>query len=386
MTSKERVRAAIAGEPVDRIPLGFYAVDCDTIARVIGHKTYVRDKIASQIAFWEGRRDEVVESYKHDTVEFYRKLDCVDLITFKEAPAVPPAGYRPEHPPRQRDAGTWDDREGRIFKVSHLSNELVCVHDPTEPDPEQFTEEQFREFDPASYHPPDPSVFEACDYLIEQLGATRYIMGIAPARAGFVQVGGRVTGMMMYALRPQVVRAANRRYVAMDIADDQYYVRPRQDGVLWEQDTGGTGGPLLRPEQYRDLCLPFVEERVAALKRRGQQVVTHNCGNNLPLMDMLIEAGLDCYQSLQTNAGMELGYLTERWGRQLSFWGGVPVELLVSGSPEEVRRSVREAMERGARGRGFILGPSHSIAYGTKYDNFMAMLDEHQRQADRVAP
>ena len=39
MTSKERVRAAIAGEPVDRIPLGLYAVDCDTVERVIGRPT-----------------------------------------------------------------------------------------------------------------------------------------------------------------------------------------------------------------------------------------------------------------------------------------------------------------------------------------------------------
>jgi hypothetical protein len=31
------------------------------------------------------------------------------------------------------------------------------------------------------------------------------------------------------------------------------------------------------------------------------------------------------------------------------------------------------------RGGGFILGPSHSIAYGTKYENFMAMLDEFDR-------
>ncbi len=207
MTSKERVRAAIAGEPVDRIPLGFYAVDCDTISRVIGRKTYVRDKIGAQIAFWEGRRDEVVESYKHDTVEFYAKIDCADPIIFKEAPVVPPAGYRPEHPPRRLDGETWEDREGRIFKVSHLSNELACVRDPTEPDPDSFTEEQFPEYDLATYRPPDPSIFEACDWLIERLGATRYIMGIAPARAGFVQLGGRVAGMMVYALRPEVVRA-----------------------------------------------------------------------------------------------------------------------------------------------------------------------------------
>jgi hypothetical protein len=43
-------------------------------------------------------------------------------------------------------------------------------------------------------------------------------------------------------------------------------------------------------------------------------------------------------------------------------------------------------MEVGAPGSGFILGPSHSIAYGTKYDNFMAMLDEYVHLRERVRP
>ena len=30
-------------------------------------------------------------------------------------------------------------------------------------------------------------------------------------------------------------------------------------------------------------------------------------------------------------------------------------------------------------GGRFILGASHSIAVGTRYDNYMAMLDEHRK-------
>ena len=55
------------------------------------------------------------------------------------------------------------------------------------------------------------------------------------------------------------------------------------------------------------------------------------------------------------------------------------MEELISGTPETVRKTVRKAMEECAPGGGFILGPSHSIAYGTKYDNFMAMLDEFNK-------
>ena len=386
MNSKQRVRAAIEGEPVDRIPLGFYAVDCDTIERVIGRKTFVRDKIGSQIAFWQGRRDEVVESYKHDTVEFYRKIDSADLICFKEAPVVPPKRYRPDHPPKQVDDDTWEDREGRIYKVSHLSNELVCVHDPHQSDTEDFTEDMFPEYDESEYRPPDPSIFEACDHIIEQLGTDRYITGIANTGGVFTLLGGQVTGLMAMALKPEVVLAASRRYTKQANLSDADYIRPGQDGALWDQDTGSTRGPLISPQQYRDLCLPFLKERIASIERRGQQILMHNCGDNRALMDMFIEAGVQCYESLQTNAGMDLDELTARFGRDMTFWGGVPVELLVGGEPDDVRRAVRDAMEKGVRGRGFILGPSHSIAYGTKYDNFMAMLDEHHKLAPRLTP
>jgi len=134
---------------------------------------------------------------------------------------------------------------------------------------------------------------------------------------------------------------------------------------------------------FRELCLPFLRERIQHVKQFVPQVIFHNCGNNLPYMEMLIDAGIDCYQSLQTTAGMEVGKLKELYGDRLAFWGGVPVELLIAGTSDQVRAAVRTAMERGAPGGGFILGPSHSVAKNTRYDNFMAMLDEFVRLRDK---
>jgi len=378
MNSKQRVKAVIEGRPADKVPLGFYVADCDTIERVIGRKTYVRNKIESQIAFWEGRRDEVVESYKKDTVEFYRKLDCVDIICFKEAPLVPPRGYEP---PRMRrvDAQTWEDPEGRVFRACRESNDMTCVHDPRVQSPEEFSVEMFEgEGEPET---PDPSVFEACDYLIENLGAERYIAGTCGGMIGVTLLGGMETGLMLYALKPEVVAAANRQQVALQERRDAFYIRPGQDGVLWEQDMASTKGPHVSPAVFRELCLPFMKQRAAQIRGRGQQLLLHNCGNNVPLMEMFIEAGVQCYQSLQTIPAMDIGGLTQQFGDRLAFWGGVPVELLVGGTPEQVRRCVHETMAR-CKDRGrLILGPSHSVAYGTRYDNFMAMLDEYAKLA-----
>ena len=57
------------------------------------------------------------------------------------------------------------------------------------------------------------------------------------------------------------------------------------------------------------------------------------------------------------------------------------MENLVSGTPDDVRQDIRYAMEHAKPGGRFILGASHSIAVGTNYDNYMAMLDEYNKLA-----
>jgi len=198
-----------------------------------------------------------------------------------------------------------------------------------------------------------------------------------------VLLGGMQHGLMRYLTEPDVVRAAIRHRCNRGDLMDPYYIRPGQDGVLFEEDMASTRGPLMSPRMFREFCFPALQNRVAHAKQAGMQVLLHNCGNNRLLMDQFVEAGVDCYQSLQTNANMDVADLKAEYGDRLAFWGGIPLETLIDGSPEDVRHQVRQALQDGAENGGFILGPSHSIAKGTKYDNFMAMLDEFDRLRDR---
>ena len=380
MNSKQRVQAAIARQPVDRVPLGFYTVDYDTIERVIGHKTYVRNKIEIQLALWDGRRDEVAQSLKEDVVAFYRKIDCADVLLPKEAQLLPPRDYQPDPPKRIAD-DKWEDREGRIYQIAPNANEIHCIHDPALATREYAVEH----FEALSEEviPPDPSVFEVFDHVFAQLGEERYIAGTTGGITALTLLGGTERGLMMYALEPEVVAAANRHMVAVQNQRDQYYIRKGVPGVLMEQDMAGGNGPLVSPRTFRELCFPYLKERVQHVKQYTAQVILHNDGNNVPLMDMLIECGIDCYESLQAIQSMEIGSLKEKFGDHLCFWGGVPVEILIDGTPQEIRQVVRAALERYAPGGGYILGPSHSIAKNTKYENFMALIDEFVALRDK---
>jgi uroporphyrinogen-III decarboxylase len=62
----------------------------------------------------------------------------------------------------------------------------------------------------------------------------------------------------------------------------------------------------------------------------------------------------------------------KKYGDKFAVWGGVQVENFVSGTTEDIRKDVRRVMNAFKGQSGFILGDSHSIATGKKYENFMA--------------
>lgn len=380
MNGKERIKAVLAREPVDRIPIGFFAIDFDTVERILGHETYLRAKAKTQIAFWEGRRDEVVQSWREDTIDLYRKLDFIDIINVgaMASGVAPPKDYTPEKV-RRIDAKTWEADDGRVWKYSDITADLTVVHSPER----HYTVEDF----PLDAEPqePDPSVYEAVDAIIAVLGETRYILGPDGGEAGMVLLGDMEHGLMTYALQPDVIRQAIAYATRMANLRDKYAIRPGTDGVLWGTDFAATTGPFMSPRMFREFCLPSIKERVKAIKAQGLAVFKHACGNNWKLLDMFVEVGYDGYQSIQASASMEMDKVKARVGDSLVLWGGARVENLVSGTPAMVRDNVRDVMRAGAPGGGYIFGTTHSVAVGTKYDNFMAMLDAYHEWASKAA-
>jgi uroporphyrinogen-III decarboxylase len=380
MTSRERVSAALERRVPDRIPFGEFAIDFDTVERLLGHETYVRAKAKCRIAFWEGRRDEVVQSWKEDGVELFRKLDCIDVVNLNvQAFGIAPARGEKAEAPRRTGDGTWEDREGRIYKLSDLTGDITVISDPVA----QAREYTMAEFEaPPAYMPPDPSVFEAIDHLIAHLGKDRLILGPSGSPSGLVMLGETEQAYERIALEPDLVRAAAAQLARLGELQDPDYIRPGQDGTLWGQDFSASQGPMVSPATFRDLVVPFMKARTTSVKQRGQYVVQHACGNNWPLLDSFVEIGFDCYQSIQKSASMDLGAVMRKYGDRMCLWGGVPVEHLVGGTPADIRVDVRAAVETARSihgGAGYIFGSTHSIAVGTKYDNFMAMVDEFER-------
>ena len=267
-----------------------------------------------------------------------------------------------------------------MYKYSEITADITCVHDPVEEARVYSVEEFERPPEPPEIN---PLSLEIIDAVTRRFKDEKFICSPGGEEVGIVLLGGLERGLMRLIEQPDVVRAATRFELAQQALADETLIHPDADAVLWGQDFGYNAGPFINPEMFRDFFLEANKARTAHVHDRyGKKVVKHACGNNHPLMEMFIEIGYDVYQSIQPTAGMDICEVKRAYGDRIALWGGVGVEKLVGGTPDDVRADVRRAMECAKPGGRFILGTSHSVAVGAKYDNYMAMLDEYHRLCD----
>ena len=267
MTRKQRVRVALDGGLPDKVPLGEFAIDADTAARVLGHETYARAKAKCQIAYWEGRRDEVVQSLIEDTIELYRKLELFDIVNLcaMTLGLVPPKGYRPDAP-RRVDAATWEYPDGRVFKYSELTQDITLVHDPA-----QWTRPIRQEDFPLApdYQEPDPSVYEMVDAVVNALGADRFILGPFPRADQWVQPGGMERSLVLMVDEPELMDRALQSTLAAARTAQEHWDNRGYDGVLDGTDWAYRSGPFMSPRLWRRYCYPALLANVRAAHQAG---------------------------------------------------------------------------------------------------------------------
>jgi hypothetical protein len=144
-------------------------------------------------------------------------------------------------------------------------------------------------------------------------------------------------------------------------------------------DFGAQNNSFISPQAYRDLYKPFHKEVNDWVHRHTSwKTFIHSCGSVVQLIPEFIAAGFDILNPVQTAAaGMDPRRLKERFGEQVVFWGGgVDTQhTLPFGTPEEVRREVRERVAVLGKGGGFVFATIHNIQAGIPVENLLAMYE-----------
>ncbi len=143
------------------------------------------------------------------------------------------------------------------------------------------------------------------------------------------------------------------------------------------EDLGTQKGLLISPATFRQSLQEPLKAMADAAGRRGAAFYLHSCGSVRALIPDLIAMGVDVLDPLQVGAAdMTPAELKAEFGDRLCFSGGVDEqELLPRGSVDDVRAGVRDLLDVMARGGGFFLGPTHNFQDDVPTENVVAMYE-----------
>ncbi|MBZ5497963.1 MAG: methyltransferase [Acidobacteriia bacterium] len=152
------------------------------------------------------------------------------------------------------------------------------------------------------------------------------------------------------------------------------------DIIVFGDDLGMQSGPQISPKMYWE----FFQPRECILWRRAKEIAPHIkvklhcCGGVRQLLPGLIEAGLDAINPVQISCrGMDPAELKREFGNRLTFWGGGcdTQNVLLRGTPAQVRDHVRRLMDIWRPGGGYVFQQVHNILAHVPPENIVAMFD-----------
>ena len=330
MTSKERVMAALDGRRPDRLPL------------YDGYWAEFRNEWAKEKGF--GPEVSITDHYGVD----------IQICVADETP----------YPSRVRETS----REGRETLAWDGYGRLV----------RSLTGAYFREYSRHPIQTPEDLIrnpFDPVEADERYQGFLKVVENNRDVRCCFCKVGGPY-------LRTTFIRGETE--FLMDIAGDPEFARALADqmadfltgigleslrrgnlydtGIWIYDDIAYNHNPMLSPASFEKVFLPGYRRMIDAFKQAGaNKVVFHSDGNIRPILDMLIDAGIDGINPVEPKAGMDLVALKSIYGSKLALVGGMCNALVLpTGSREEIRRETLRIVEAGRDG-GVVIG-THSIA------------------------
>ncbi len=130
--------------------------------------------------------------------------------------------------------------------------------------------------------------------------------------------------------------------------------------IYMSDDLGQKGRPLLSPRMFRRFFFEPYKELFGAIHDIGARIFLHSCGNIVELLPLLIDAGLDGWQSMEVPAEIDHAAVKKNFGDKLVLIGGIDSSrVLTFGTSKDIDEHVRTQIRAMGTKGGYIAGPAH---------------------------
>ncbi|MEW5900956.1 MAG: uroporphyrinogen decarboxylase family protein, partial [Acidobacteriota bacterium] len=374
MTSKERMRLAMERAVPDRVP-----VMCQMS---IGHMLLQTG--LSPAAFWNSA-----------------ELFAAGLVALREAYRfdgilVSLHGHRPDWEKQVARVEKEDGAEAIVWKDGGKTvypRDDLPIHRPAyerppptlvDFDPEALPEEiifipvsQGLDFDLDRSH-----MYEAVDLVVERVGAGFSVHAeVTSPFDYYLRQFGYTQALIGLLEEPQKAKEVLQRFTDGLTKLAAGLAGRRVDAVKVSSPYAGAG--FISPRFYREFVLPFEAQIARAVRSSGVPAYVHTCGAIHDRLEMMAEAGFSGIECLDPPplGNVELAEAKRRVGDRVFIKGNVdPVNVLLQGGAEKIRKDAEARLAAGKPGGGYILSTACSIAPRTPRENVEVLSEVAEAQ------
>ena len=346
MNSKQRVRAALAREISDRVPIDYMA-NPGIDARLKAHFGLARDDD-------EGLRRALHVDFR-GVGPWYTGPKLHADIPERGVLVDDWGNHRRwvEHP----SGGYWDYCD---FPLAEATEEQVAAWPM--PDPDQFD---------YSHVADDCGRMKEYGVCVGNAGVADIINGCSMLRGMEQMLVDLITG------EPAGLLLAKRRCdIWLGIVERTLDAAKGGIDFLWiGEDLGTQIAPMISLDLYRQRLRPLHQRFVDLAKCYGIPVMVHTCGSSSWVYDDFIEMGVSAVDTLQPEAAnMAPEYLKRRFGDHLAFHGCISTAgPVATGSVAETVANCKSTLDIMARGGGYMFSPTHMLQDNSPTENVLAM-------------
>lgn len=221
-------------------------------------------------------------------------------------------------------------------------------------------------------------VFGTLDRVLARAGDRWSVHGEVRAPLDhFLNLLGMEDGLMALLDQPESAHRLLERTTRWSVALAVAQVRRGAHAI--KVSSPFAGGGFLAPSMYEEFIIPYERKIAEAVKAGGAYVYTHTCGAIGDRLDLMVEAGISGIECLDPPplGNVDLPDAVEQLKGRIFIKGNVdPVNTLLRGDADKVRRDVTEILETAGRGmEGFILSSACSVAPPVHPDNLKRMVE-----------
>lgn len=262
----------------------------------------------------------------------------------------------------------WQDELGRKMKICKgYSTDPLPLDFPVKDMESWLLVKKFYEFSE------DRIDWERVENARKLQGKGHLVVGSIPGGFDTVrELMGEINGCLGYYLQPELLKDIIQTLTDTSI---KVYERITEklviDQLSVHEDMAGKNGPMIGPDEVSEFIKPYFSAVWNLLSSRGTKLFDMDSdGDMRPILDVLLESGLNSMHPFEPAAGMDIVEIRKKYGKRLAIRGGINKFALL-GTKEEIRRELEYKMqpfmiEQG----GTIFGLDHRIVNGTTIENY----------------